>query len=149
MKSVVADDEFSGLSNNQLKALLHAQNAELLSTKAELQTNRLILEQLKLQILKLKRMQFGQRSERRAEQIEQLELWVEELETVEAQTHTDEHCHDSILPDTLAANHNALEVKRRREFPAHLPRETHVIEPIEHACPDCGEKLKTLGEDIS
>ena len=37
----------------------------------------------------------------------------------------------------------------RREFPAHLPRETQTIVPCEECCPDCGGALKHLGDDVS
>jgi transposase len=37
----------------------------------------------------------------------------------------------------------------RRPLPAHLPREERKILPKQVACPDCGGKLKPLGEDVS
>src|SRR6202043_1391748 len=37
----------------------------------------------------------------------------------------------------------------RRPLPAHLPREERKIWPKREACPDCGGKLKPLGEDVS
>jgi transposase len=38
--------------------------------------------------------------------------------------------------------------KPRREFPAHLARETQTIAPPQSSCPDCGSELKYLGEDV-
>jgi transposase len=120
------------LGVNELRTLLRQQHADLLSHKAE-------IEALKLQILKLRRLQFGQRSEKRARQIEQLELWVEELEASDAQ-----------FTGTLAETAPAPTAPRtRREFGAHLPRETQVIAPAEQACPECGGALKHLSDDVS
>src|SRR6266700_508505 len=86
------------LNVSELKALLLAQHAELISKdaellskdeelllqRAELLSYKTEIESMKLLILKLRRMQFGRKSEKRARQIEQLELWVEDLcETLE------------------------------------------------------------------
>jgi transposase len=37
----------------------------------------------------------------------------------------------------------------RRPLPAHLPREVRTHAPQLEACPDCGERLRKLGEDVS
>src|ERR1700733_10386216 len=66
------------MSVAELKLLLRDQHAEIRFYKTEIGI-------LKLQIIKLRRMQFGQKSEKRARQIEQLELLVEDLEETEAQ----------------------------------------------------------------
>lgn len=131
----VALSDLDALSVAELKALLIQQQAEILSHKIE-------IEALKLQILKLRRLQFGNRSEKRAQQIEQLELWVEELETADAQR-------SCVLASAPGATPAACVPKVRREFPAHLRRETQIIAPLQSACPDCGGTLKHLGEDIS
>jgi transposase len=124
----------------ELKELLREQHAELLSHKAELLSHKTEIASLKLLILKLRRMQFGQKSEKRARQIEQLELWVEELEATDAQ-----------LSCVVAkkSKDSASAPKTPRVFPEHLPRETRTIAPREDACPDCRAELKPLGEDIS
>jgi len=57
-----------------LKALILSQHEQLVSHRNE-------IEHLKLLIAKLRRMQFGRRSEKLDRQIEQLELKLEELET--------------------------------------------------------------------
>ncbi len=122
------------MSVTELKALLREQHAEILSHKAH-------IESLKLQIIKLRRLQFGNRSEKREREIEQLELWVEELETADAQRIG--------VPAAAAGSTLALRVaKSRREFPSHLVRETQVIAPQESACPQCSGELKYLGEDV-
>ena len=60
-----------------LKALILSQHDQLLSHQSE-------IEHLKLLIAKLRRMQFGRKSEKLERQIEQLELKLEELETAKA-----------------------------------------------------------------
>jgi hypothetical protein len=130
--------DLDGLSVSELKSLLRKQHAELLSSRAELLSNKAMVEALKLQVLKLRRMQFGHRSEKRAHQIEQLELWVEELEAADSQLTCVLEQAGQVVPRAP---------KPRREFPAHLPRETQTIAPSHSACPDCGGELKRLGDD--
>ncbi|MGH7715295.1 MAG: IS66 family transposase [Vulcanimicrobiaceae bacterium] len=164
MKSAnVALPDFDGLSVSELKALLieqHAElheqgeqiavkdaqlvakDAELVAKDAELLSHTIELEVLRLTILKLRRLQFGHKSEKRERQIEQLELWVEELESLNAQR-TD------ALPESVESATITRAPKPRREFPAHLPREIQTIAPCEEACPDCGGVLKHLGDDVS
>ncbi|MGH7121316.1 MAG: IS66 family transposase [Acetobacteraceae bacterium] len=127
--------DLDALNVAELKALLLQQYAENLSHRAE-------IEALKLMILKLRRLQFGQRSEKRARQIDQLELWVEELETADAHR-------TCALAEKAECAPARRDPKARREFPAHLPRETQTILPQHSACPDCGGELKHLGDDVS
>jgi transposase len=134
--------DLDGLSVAELKALLQAQREQLVAKDAEILSYTVEIERLKLQILMLRRLQFGKRSEKRAREIEQLELWVEELETAAAQR--------SCVLAEQAGSAPALYVpKPRREFPEHLARETQTIAPQEPSCPDCGGELKHLGEDVS
>jgi transposase len=145
-------DEFDGLNIDELKALLHSERAEHLSTKVELDLHRLMIEEMKLQILKLRRMQFGQRSEKRAHHIEQLELWVEELEAVEEQNlAVSKHKGNTseTASQAIPLERPVPQKQQRRVFPEHLPRETQIIEPDHHSCPDCGGEFKILGEDVS
>ncbi|MGH7745561.1 MAG: IS66 family transposase, partial [Candidatus Dormibacteria bacterium] len=139
--------DLDGLSVCELRILVEQQHAalgvkdaELLFVKAELISNKAQVEALKLQILKLRRLQFGQRSEKRAQQIEQLELWVEELETADAQL--------TCVLEQAGQAPPPRAPKPRREFPAHLPRQTQTIVPLQSACPDCGGELKHLGDDV-
>jgi transposase len=148
--------DLDGMSVAKLKSLLHEQHATLQEQHAELLTHReqiivkdaqilsytAEIESLRLLIRKLRLMQFGKRSEKRAHQIEQLELLVENLETAAAER----SCVVSQRSTTRSA---ASPPKPRREFPPHLPRETQTIAPPESNCPDCGGELKHLGEDIS
>src|ERR1035438_10814566 len=87
MHTIKAMDAASGeltdldvLSVAELKAMLREQHAALQEKHAQLAVQDALLrsytveiEALKLQILKLRRMQFGNRSEKRAQEIEQLD----------------------------------------------------------------------------
>jgi hypothetical protein len=70
--------ELSRLDREALEALVMAQQEKLLTRNSE-------IEHLKLIIAKLQRMMFGTKSEKIAREVEQLELKLEELETVEAE----------------------------------------------------------------
>jgi len=139
--------ELDGLSIAELQTLLQEQHAQLaikdeqlVAKDAQLRSHTLLIERLKLEILRLRRLQYGRRSEKREQQIEQLELWVEELEAADAQ------CATALAEGTPPT---PTAPKLRREFPAHLPRETQTIMPSQECCPYCGGALKHLGDDIS
>lgn len=119
-----------------LKALVSAQQAEI--------------EHLKFLIAKLRRLQFGRRSEQMDETITQLELALEELESGRAE-HAGDESAEPDAPDTggTEAAPETPAKPKRRPLPAHLPRETVEHRPAECACPDCGGTLKPLGEDVS
>lgn len=126
-----------------LRAFALACQAELKAAEASVQLRVLEIEKLKLQIAKLRRMQFGRSSERVTRQIEQLELQLEELET------------------DGAVQKEAVELRpsdgrqarpKRQPLPDHLPRQEIVHEPEgEEACtcPDCGGGMARLGEDVT
>jgi len=119
-----------------LKALVLAKQSELDSRHSE-------IENLKLLILKLKRMQFGPRSEKFSRDIAQLELQLEDLEAGQAAA-------KPLATQPAAAIGNEEKRKpARRPLPAELPRETETIAPQQEACPDCGGALRRLGEDVS
>jgi transposase len=117
---------------------------ELLQTKDEqLAWRQAEIERLQLLIAKLRRMQFGRRSEKLSQQIEQLEEQLDELQTAQAETRVDS-------PPREATERGADSAKPvRRPLPSHLPRQVQTILPKETACPDCGGELKALGEDVS
>jgi len=127
--------DLNSLDREALKVLLVATHERLLSRESE-------IEHLKLLIAKLRRMQFGRRSEKVQRQIEQLELRLEDLEVKQAATQAKSE------PTTVSNLHRASK-PARRPLPEHLPRETHKHEPAEAVCPDCGGVLRQLGEDIS
>ena len=124
--------DLTGLDADALRALVLAQHEQLVAHRSE-------IDSLKLLILKLKRMQFGRKSEKLDKQIEQLELRLEDLEAQQAETQP-----VAPRPET-ASNHRPA----RKPLPEHLPRETRMITPKQEACPGCGGALKHLGEDTS
>lgn len=100
-------------------------------------------EKLKFELAKLKRMAFGQSSERIDRAIEQLELRLEEIETAAAETAP------SIEPEPASAE-APVEKKLRRKLPEHLARVTEAHEPTSCACPRCGsERMRKVGEDVT
>lgn len=127
--------ELDKLDVQSLKTLVLAQRAELDSRTTE-------IENLKLLILKLKRMHFGPRSEKYDHDIQQLELQLEDQETSRAAAEP-----PPLLPATV--KQQASRQPARRPLPAALPRETETIAPEQEACPECGGKLRWLGEDLS
>jgi transposase len=119
-----------------LKALALAQREQLVALNAELCTHAAEIERLNLLVAKLKRLQFGRRSEKLDREIEQLELRLEELQ---------------VLSQPLCAEKPAAEEKKqpaRGALPEHLPREQRVHEPACN-CPDCGSAMRKIGEDVS
>jgi transposase len=126
--------DLDALNPNELKALIVSQHELIVSRDSE-------IEQLKLLIAKLRRMQFGRSSEKLDRQIEQLELRLEALQLNDAEK-------VAALPEAIKS---AERVARpvRRPLPAHLPREVRTYLPKQEACPDCGGELKHLGEDVS
>ena len=120
---------------------LTTQQEEILSQREQLASRDAEIEHLKLLIAKLRRLQFGRSSEKREYQIEQLELRLEELEARRTQETT--AVKESAPPSTAVVR------PVRRPLPDHLPREVRKYLPKQEACPDCGGKLKHLGEDVS
>jgi transposase len=118
------------------QTLLEERDERLERQQAETLHLRTWIEKLKLEIARLKRMQFGRSSEKLAERIEQLELIVEDLETSQAQT----------APLKAIAAEKVQPV--RKPLPEHLPRETVTHEPAS-SCPDCGGAMKHIGEDVA
>jgi transposase len=127
--------DLNTLDAGALKALILAQHEQLLSRDHE-------IEHLKLLIAKLRRMQFGRKSEKIERQIEQLELKLEDLEA-----NRDEPAQPPAIEPS--SSEPAIALKKRRSLPDHLPREIQTHEPEQQSCPECGGTLKKLGEDVS
>ena len=127
--------ELDTLDPAALKALVIAQQIQLISNQSE-------IEHLVLQIAKLRRTQFGRRSERVERQIEQLELRLEELEASRAG-----HVEPPVSEPAPAGTPSRT--RKRRPLPEHLPRQVETHLPAGEACPDCGGTLNKLGEDVS
>jgi transposase len=122
--------------------LLH-KDGQLLSKEEQLASRDEEIERLKLLIAKLRRMEFGRKSEKLDWEIEQLELKLDELEASRAEQAA--ACRSPLA----ASDVNRAKKRARQPLPAHLPRETHKILPKQETCPDCSGALKFLGEDVS
>ena len=106
-----------------LKAMLIAAGAEL--------------EQLRMQVARLRRMAFGRSSEKLTHQADQLELGLEEREA-EAAT--------AAMPVVTRTRETARPY--RQPLPDHLPR-TEVVHEALCVCPDCGGAMRRMGEDVT
>jgi transposase len=136
-----------------LKAALIAERARRLEVMAELAVARAkasedmaLIAAQKLQIAKLQRQVYGQRSERSARLIDQLALEFEELEA--SATEDELAAEQAAVPTTTVRLFTRRRVERDT-FPDHLPRERVVIDsPTTCAC--CGgNRLRKLGEDVT
>jgi transposase len=128
--------DLATLDPNELKALVLTQHEQLLSRDNE-------IEHLQLLIAKLRRIQFGRKSEKLDREIEQLELRLDELEATQAEKAAPSQTSVAAVPAGNAAK------PTRRPLPEHLPREVRKYSPKQTACPECGGELKPLGEDVS
>src|SRR5260370_13942957 len=120
--------------------------AELAVAKAKASDDQAVIAHQQLQIAKLTRALYGQRSERTVRLLDQMELAFEELESSASE---DEIAAERAVAKTT--NVAAFTRKRpaRQPFPEHLPRE-RVVEPRQAACLCCGgARLRKLGEDVT
>src|SRR5262249_46790526 len=119
-----------------LKAMVFARDEQLRERDARvadlqerLSSRAVEIEHLKLTIAKLRRMQFGRKSEKLDRQIGQLELRLEDLQA-------DEGAADTATP--RATPRPRREGAGRKPLPDHLEREERVHLPAGENCPDCG-----------
>jgi transposase len=117
---------------------------------AKAQTDRSSYEALiayfKLEIEKLRRQIYGQRSERAARLLDQMEL---QLEEVEASATEDELAAEQALSKTTTVRSFQRKRSVRKPFPDNIERERVVI-AAPTSCPCCGgSRLSKLGEDIT
>jgi transposase len=140
MKSATPND-IEALRSALAAAEARAQRAEAEASNAEA-----VIAALKLMVEKLRRELYGQRSERKARLLDQLELELEELEASATE--------DELAAEQAAAKTSTVEAFTRRRpsrkpFPEHLPRE-RVVVPAPEVCGCCGsDRLRKLGEDIT
>jgi transposase len=127
------------------EARADAMAAEAARARAVASGSEAVIVTLNLEIEKLRRALYGQRSERRARLLDQLELQLEELEATAGE--------DDLAAERAAARAGTAPppIRRpsRKPFPAHLPRERVVIE-APCACAACGSgRIVKLGEDVT
>jgi len=116
----------------------------LIAAEAGLLAKTLEAEKLKFELARLRRMAFGQSSERIEREIEQLELRLEEIETTAAGAGMGEASEP--VPAPAASD----EKKPRRKLPEHLPRREARHEPAASICHRCGAaRLRKVGEDVT
>jgi len=120
--------------------------AELAAARARASADQALIAHQQLQSAKLQHQLYGQRSERGARLLGQMELGLEETQATATE--------DELAAEQAAArttNVAAFTRKRpsRQPFPPHLPRERQV-EPAPATCLCCGgARLRKLGEDIT
>jgi transposase len=126
-----------------------AREAELAAAKAGLLAKTLEIEKYKLQIARLRRMQFGRSSEKIARTIEQLELKLEELEAETPPAASEATAAQAEAGTTLEQPSSPQRPKSaRRALPAHLPARD-VVHASSCACPACGGEMRKVGEDVT
>jgi transposase len=137
MSPALSLPDLDALDPAALKAMLIDRHARYVAT---LNSRTSEIERLVLLVEKLQRMLFGAKSEKVLRQIDQLELQLEELQAAKAIEES-----KAVAP----AGRPAPAKPFRRPLPEHLPREVHTHMPGHEACPDCGGKLRELGEDVA
>lgn len=121
------------------ESALAAKELVVVELRCQVSTHALEIEHLKLLIAKLKRMQFGRKSEKLDHELLQLELRLEELQADEGALHIEQ-------PPRQITRSSA----KRAPLPPHLPRDVQFHLPAETAaCSECGAAMKRLGEDVS
>ncbi len=140
-----------------LKAALLAERAarlgaqsDLALAKARLSGAQALIDHLKIEIEKAKREHYGQKSERGARLIEQMEL---ELENLAATAAEDEiAAEDAALAAGRDASLVGAHLRKkpvRKPLPEHLPRE-RVVLPGPQTCACCGgARLSRIGEAVT
>ena len=134
-----------------LQRLLRIRDAELGRVRAQALSAEALIAHLRLAIEKMRRELYGQRAERKARLLDQMELELEELEAAAAE---DEFAAGKAA---AASEQHATAVRwgftrrkpSRKPLPAHLPRERVIVQgPTACAC--CSStRLAKLGEDVT
>lgn len=107
-----------------------------------------LIAHLRLAIEKMRRELYGQRSERKARLLDQMELQLEELEAAAAEDELAAATASAAAGETPVRPH-IRRTPSRKPFPAHLPRERIVV-PGPTTCTCCGSgRLAKLGEDVT
>ena len=128
-------------------ARAHAAERELAQARALASCSEAMIQELKLEIAKLRRDKYGISSERRARLIDQLELQLEELEA--AATEDALAVEQTVADEATTVRAFTRRKPVRKPFPEHLRRERVVIAaPTSCAC--CGsDRIVKMGEDVT
>lgn len=116
------------------EALIHALQEKLSNRKRE-------IDKLQAQLDKLRRMNFGSRSEKVSRRIAQMEADLNRLQKES----------DALTGrvDDPTVQRPLRQTRTRKPFPASLPRDEKRLLPAKACCPDCGGALSYLGEDAA
>ena len=135
MNDISSDDIF--LLKQRLaeqEALIHALQEKLSNRERE-------IDYLQAQLDKLRRMNFGSRSEKVSRRIAQMEADLNRLQK-ESDTLTG-RVYDPAVQRPLR------QTRTRKPFPESLPRDEKRLLPAAPCCPNCGGSLSYLGEDTA
>ncbi|EKS8161695.1 IS66-like element ISEc8 family transposase [Escherichia coli] len=135
MNDISSDDIF--LLKQRLaeqEALIHALQEKLSNRERE-------IDHLQAQLDKLRRMNFGSRSEKVSRRIAQMEADLNRLHK-ESDTLTG-RVYDPAVQRPLR------QTRTRKPFPESLPRDEKRLLPAAPCCPNCGGSLSYLGEDTA
>lgn len=132
-----------------LKAMIVALQAENARMSATLRAHDLLVQSLRMRIARLQKQKFGASSEKIEREIEQLELALEGLQVALAEAEegpVDDDGEDA--ESSTPAVSDKARPRRRPRVSNDTPRERRELDPGE-TCPDCGGKLRVVGEDVS
>ncbi|MFK3708352.1 IS66 family transposase [Klebsiella sp. NPDC088457] len=133
----------SSLPDNidELKRLLAEQEALNRALLEKLNEREREIDHLQAQLDKLRRMNFGSRSEKVSRRIAQMEADLNQLQK-ESDTLTGR-------VDDPAVQRPLRQTRTRKPLPESLPRDERRLLPTESCCPDCGGALSYLGENAA
>ncbi|EHC4177599.1 hypothetical protein BTQ01_28760, partial [Escherichia coli] len=126
---------------NALKRLLAEQEALNRALLEKLNEREREIDHLQAQLDKLRRMNFGSRSEKVSRRIAQMEADLKALQK-ESDTLTGR-------VDDPAVQRPLRQTRTRKPFPESLPRDEKRLLPAASCCPECGGSLSYLGEDAA
>ncbi|HIC2071050.1 TPA: IS66 family transposase zinc-finger binding domain-containing protein, partial [Raoultella ornithinolytica] len=124
-----------------LKQRLATQEALIQALQEKLNQREREIDLLQAQLDKLRRINFGSRSEKLSRRIAQMETRLKALQQ-ESDTRTG-RVNDPAVQRPLR------QTRTRKPFPESLPRDEKRLLPAEPCCPDCGGTLCYLGEDAA
>ena len=126
---------------NALKRLLAEQEALNRALLEKLNEREREIDHLQAQLDKLRRMNFGSRSEKVSRRIAQMEADLKALQK-ESDTLTGR-------VDDPAVQRPLRQTRTRKPFPESLPRDEKRLLPAASCCPECGGSLSYPGEDAA
>ena len=146
LEALRAELEVARAEAAQAQANAAQAEAQAASMAAKSSSDDALIAHLKLEIEKLRQALFGQRSERKARLLDQLELQLEELEAAASE---DAARAAEAAAKTTTVKSFTRKQPSRKPFPEHLQRERVVAEAPE-ACECCGShRLRKIGEDVT